>query len=213
MSIINESTDQLHLTRLAGIVQMRPQNHHIDAKKHMDTLESRRATASAEPARTTEPRAIQMTVRSADDDTLDANSVGRFFQAAQAEPWTKLNYHNSSVSNPLLRQGRNANSMQSQESYDVYHEKLFLQDTEHAPKLKSNMNAEQYFDALSAPRHDRRHRIRKRNKKGKRPQEEEDDLSTEEDEGANQDGIAQVDGTNDELYEDAPATAGAEAEK
>ena len=47
-----------------------------------------------------------------------------------------------------------AHLVQEMVSYDVYREKLFVQQTENATKLKSTMTNEEYLDAISAPRND-----------------------------------------------------------
>jgi DNA-directed RNA polymerase-3 subunit RPC5 len=43
---------------------------------------------------------------------------------------------------------------QAEESYRVYGEKLFVQDTDSAPQLQSTFNNAQYLDAISAPKAD-----------------------------------------------------------
>ncbi|OCL07692.1 hypothetical protein AOQ84DRAFT_440046 [Glonium stellatum] len=130
--------NELHLTKLSGIVQMRPQFHHLDALAHQDNAARRREREAAEPPRTTEPRAVQLQIKSADGENVDMTSTKNFLRVAQEEPWTKLRYHDED----------------SPEAYAAYHEKLFVQDTAAAPKLHSSMTNEQYLDAISAPRID-----------------------------------------------------------
>jgi DNA-directed RNA polymerase-3 subunit RPC5 len=43
---------------------------------------------------------------------------------------------------------------QAEESYHIYGEKLFVQDTDNAPQLQSTLNNAQYLDAISAPKAD-----------------------------------------------------------
>ena len=41
--------------------------------------------------------------------------------------------------------------MQVQEAYDAYAHRMFLPDSADAPKLRSNLNNNQFLDAISAP--------------------------------------------------------------
>lgn len=47
-----------------------------------------------------------------------------------------------------------ANKTQETEAYDAYHEKLFVHDSDNAPRLKSSMTNIEYLEAISAPRVD-----------------------------------------------------------
>jgi hypothetical protein len=77
---------------------MRPQFHHLDALAHQDNAARRREREAAEPPRTTEPRAVQLQIKSADGENVDMTSTKNFLRIAQEEPWTKLRYHDEDVS-------------------------------------------------------------------------------------------------------------------
>lgn len=51
---------------------------------------------------------------------------------------------------------------QEPESYEAYHERLFVPETDNAVRLKSNLTNENYLDAISAPRIDPSGRKKKR---------------------------------------------------
>lgn len=57
---------------------------------------------------------------------------------------------------------RKADASQTDDSYAVYHDKLFVQDTASAAKLSSSMTNEEYLDAISAPRVDPSGRTKKK---------------------------------------------------
>ncbi|KZF23189.1 hypothetical protein L228DRAFT_106016 [Xylona heveae TC161] len=129
--------DQLHLSKVTQIVQMRPQFHHIDAMVDNERNSARSLRESAAP-RQTEVRAVQMTVKAADGDDMDMGETAKVLRAAQEENWQRLIYHDED----------------SQESWDKYHENLFLEDLENAPKLETDMTNDEYLDSISAPRVD-----------------------------------------------------------
>ncbi|KAL2356792.1 DNA-directed RNA polymerase III subunit Rpc5 [Cryomyces antarcticus] len=139
---------ELHLTKVDGIVQMRPQFHHIDALTRVDRATTRREREAAEPPRTTEPRAVHQTIKSTTEGDASNNqeNAAAFLRAAHEEPWTKMKYHDEDTD----------------AAYAAYHERLFVADIEAAPKLKSSMTNEQYLDAISAPRVDPSGRSKKK---------------------------------------------------
>ncbi|KAF2248854.1 hypothetical protein BU26DRAFT_530916 [Trematosphaeria pertusa] len=126
--------NQLHLTRLHGLVQLRTQFHHIDATAHLDAVNRRREKESQEGAKPTEPKAFLPTVKKAGGDT-SAELTQAFMKAANQEKWNKLQYSDED----------------SETAYEAYSERLFLENTSAAPKLHANMNNSQYLDAISAP--------------------------------------------------------------
>ena len=78
-------------------MQMRPQFHHLDAKAQLDDANRRReARGTAEP-KPTEPRAVQIVVKTMNDDEMNLNNAKEFLQAAEQEPWTRLKYHDAEV--------------------------------------------------------------------------------------------------------------------
>ena len=89
--------DELHLTKVDGVVQMRPQYHHIDAAAHLEKASQQRESGETRPA--PQARALAQTYR----DSRDAEDPGAvrskgLMQLAQEEPWKKLKYHDEDVS-------------------------------------------------------------------------------------------------------------------
>ncbi|KAF2708766.1 hypothetical protein K504DRAFT_482274 [Pleomassaria siparia CBS 279.74] len=131
--------DQLHLTKLNGLVQMRTEFHYLDATAQLDAVNRRREKESQEGAKPTEPKAFLPTVKKSGGDTA-AELTQSFFKSANQEKWAKLQYSDED----------------SQLAYDAYSEHLFLADPSAAPKLHSTMNNSQYLDNISAPSKKRR---------------------------------------------------------
>lgn len=141
---------ELHLTPLTGLVQMRPQFHHLDALTQVERNAHRRtanAAAVAEgTARVAEPRLVQMMAKgSADPESMDGpsgESTKAYLAAAQEESWTRLRYTDED----------------EEEAYRLYHELLFLgeeeRSVERARELKAAISNDKYLDAISAPRLD-----------------------------------------------------------
>ncbi|KAL5118151.1 hypothetical protein ACEQ8H_003986 [Pleosporales sp. CAS-2024a] len=126
--------DQLHLTRLNGLVQLRTQFHHIDASAQLEAANRRREKESQEGAKPAEPKAFLPTIKKSGGDTA-AEMTQAFMKSANQESWHKLNYFDEDA----------------QEAYTAYGERLFLSDVADAPKLYSDLNNNQFLDAISAP--------------------------------------------------------------
>lgn len=92
-------SEELHLTKVTGVVQMRPQFHHLDAQSQQAEATRRRERAAAEPPRPTEPRAVQMIAKGADDEDINMTSTKAFLDLAHSEPWTRLRYHDEEAGN------------------------------------------------------------------------------------------------------------------
>jgi len=91
---------ELHLSHITGVVQMRPQFHHIDAKAQLAKAKLARERAVNEPARMNEPRLVQQTAKSAGDDVeLNVAKTNAFLTAASEEPWIQLKYFDDEVCN------------------------------------------------------------------------------------------------------------------
>ena len=90
--------EQLHLTKVDGLAQLRPQFHHIDAAASEDKARIRKDREAAEPARTTEPRAVQMSMKASEGDTMDLMTTSVLLHATETETWTKLRYFDEEVS-------------------------------------------------------------------------------------------------------------------
>ncbi|KAH7088906.1 hypothetical protein FB567DRAFT_440680 [Paraphoma chrysanthemicola] len=126
--------EQLHLTRLNGLVQLRTQFHHIDAAAQLEAVNRRREKESQEGAKPAEPKAFLPTVKKTGGDTA-AELTQAFMKSANQETWQKLDYFDED----------------STEAYTSYGERLFLPDVADAPKLHSHLNNDQFLDAISAP--------------------------------------------------------------
>ncbi|KAF2451626.1 hypothetical protein P171DRAFT_9512 [Karstenula rhodostoma CBS 690.94] len=126
--------NQLHLTRLNGLVQLRTQFHHLDAVSQLEAAQRRREKESQDGAKPTEPKAFMPTVKKAGGDTA-AEITQAFMKTTNAEKWNKLIYHYEDAD----------------ASYAAFEERLFLADTKDAPKLHSSMSDDQYLEAISAP--------------------------------------------------------------
>lgn len=77
-------------------------------------------------------------------------------------------------------------------SYNVYHQRLFVSNTDEASKLTSSLSNEEYLDAVSAPRQDPGNRRRKKPLTRKqRTQIERGEEATEAQEAATEDAAEQ----------------------
>lgn len=92
--------DQLHLTRLNGLVQLRTQFHHIDASAQLEAVHRRREKESQEGAKPAEPKAFLPTVKKTGGDTA-AELTQSFMKSTNQETWNKLQYSDENVPIPL----------------------------------------------------------------------------------------------------------------
>lgn len=88
--------DQLFLTRLNGLVQLRTQFHHLDAVNQLEAAQRRREKESQEGAKVAEPKAFMPTVKKAGGDTA-AEITQSFMKSANAEKWNRLTYQYEDV--------------------------------------------------------------------------------------------------------------------
>jgi DNA-directed RNA polymerase III subunit RPC5 len=105
MTIIQQETaterlvEELHLSPITGVIQMRPQFHHLDAKAQLAKARQARDRAANEPARATESRIVQQSARTAaDDEELNIAKTSAFLTNASEESWIPLDYHDEDVS-------------------------------------------------------------------------------------------------------------------
>ena len=103
-------SDQLHLTRLNGVVQLRTQFHHIDASAQLEAVNRRREKESQEGAKPAEPKAFLPTVKKTGGDTA-AEMTQAFMKSANQEAWHKLNYSDEDVRTPSLDHDTSSNSI------------------------------------------------------------------------------------------------------
>lgn len=152
---------ELHLTKVDGTVQMRPQFHHLDAEEQRTRLAASRAAAmdpGAEQRSQGDPRSLLMKNKTAEESEKDKaeDKLRRTLQASEAEPWTNLEYVDED----------------QEEAYEKFRDRFFLREVDAAPKLKSGMENEEYLDAISMPRRDSPTRRRKRKPRAKREEVE-----------------------------------------
>ena len=179
-------TDECTWTRIDAIVDLRPQITHIDAlqeperavkkaemareaaaakaaeEREKAELEAE-ARAEARAAGRSEAKAVNLTVKSAEDNDDDDDEdfyggmreTAKLLTAMRDEPWQRLEWIDQDVSNVYSAISfTKADREQDDESFQVYDENLVYQDSENAPRLVSNLTEEQYLDAISAPRID-----------------------------------------------------------
>ena len=91
------ATDQLHITPIDSIAQLRPQFHHLDAVAEQEKAAARPQRDPGAAGRVQEARAVQMTAKSADGDDMDTAEVTKFLKAAQEENWKRLMYADEDV--------------------------------------------------------------------------------------------------------------------
>ncbi|KAI0993011.1 hypothetical protein K3495_g15173 [Podosphaera aphanis] len=133
--------DQLHLTPVDEIVQMRPQFHHIDATTEQERLSRVRETAAP---KSSEVRAVQMSVKSHTDyEKRDGEiSIAERIAAVQSEAWKLHQYIDEDTD----------------EAWGEYSESMFvcpnhentLDILTNLPELKSAYLDPEYLDAISS---------------------------------------------------------------
>ncbi|KAK2624486.1 hypothetical protein QTJ16_006436 [Diplocarpon rosae] len=156
--------NQLHLTPVDTVVQMRPQFHHIDAQaEHERASRGRDVAAGARAA--PEARAITMTVKTnvdGEEDTTD--SMATRIQAAQSEAWK--NHRFVDEDSIETWDGYNANLFVGANGFEVDADLLHK-----VPKLSSTLNNAEYLDKISAPNDaaklSRSQKLKKATRKGK----------------------------------------------
>ncbi|RDW69342.1 hypothetical protein BP6252_08362 [Coleophoma cylindrospora] len=199
--------NQLHLTPISHIVQMRPQFHHIDAAVEQERQSRPRETAAG--ARTTEQRPVHQTAKTTvDGEEESTESMSDRVTAAQQETWRGHRYIDED----------------SAEAWSAFHENLFVgADTEEkeedeeelpdaddiakggaaavggpkdkgkgkavekdlkekVPRLVSRLDDARYLDTISAPNDavklSRSKRVKKRKGKGKAAEGDASDSSS-----------------------------------
>lgn len=145
----------LHLSKVDGTVQMRPQFHHVDAEEQRNRVAASRAAATeTDPSRPAPPaRALQQSYKDLNDDKdKDApeRKLRKMLQDAEEEEWSTLQYVDE----------------QEDLAYDTFNRCMFI-PTDTAKALKSEQSAEKYLDQISLPRQDLQHRRKKRPSKKK----------------------------------------------
>ena len=92
-------TEEFHLSKLDGMVQLRPQFHHIDAMAEQERSSTRAQRESENPPAESEARAVNMTVKASESEELDMSQTAKILRARQEEKWTRLQYKDENVCN------------------------------------------------------------------------------------------------------------------
>lgn len=156
---------ELHLTRVSGTAQMRPQFHHLDAEHQRKRIANSRAAAAAaadSDASAHGPevaRVIHQTYKPTTNNPKGELEQREFemrtaLQTAHAEQWTKLKYVDED----------------EEDAFNTWNDKMFLQNTSEeggCARLKSSMANDEFLDAISAPSKDGTTKKRRKGKRGK----------------------------------------------
>lgn len=157
--------DQLHLTRVEGTAQMRPQFHHVDAETQREMLLKVKGNAGAGEDGAQDVRALNQRVREAPSSNpkgdLEAREaeMQKALQDAREEEWVPLRYVDED----------------EQDAFDMWNDRMFVGETEGAQRLQSCMDDEGYLDAISAPGRESPTRRRRRRSRKEREAEAEEE--------------------------------------
>ncbi|KAK4539381.1 hypothetical protein LTR36_010982 [Oleoguttula mirabilis] len=163
--------EQLHLTKVDGTVQMRPQFHHLDAEEQRSRMATSRAAAGdtgggeggaagggrqgGDQQQQQQARSLLMKNKHTSEETSDKGRLEdrtrRALQQAEQEAWVELEYVDED----------------QEEAYGLFRERMFVRDVGAVPGLRSGMDGEQFLDAVSAPRRGSPTRRRKRAGRGR----------------------------------------------
>lgn len=137
--------DQLHLTKVNGTVQMRPNFHHIDAEEERARISASRAHAENAATGAVGTTVSQKQTKQEDQNTIEAR-MKKVLLIAQQEQWIRMQYVDD----------------EAPEAYEAFDEKLKVRDVINAPHLKSELDNDAFLDAISAPRNESPNRRKKR---------------------------------------------------
>ena len=128
-----------------------------------------RAQREGLPAQETEARAVNVAVRSGEDEDLNTSEVSKILKTIQEEKWQDLEWVDEMVlfssapfPFPLPLHHTDDGPLQDSQSFTVFEDKLVLSDeAKKSNRLVSSLTAQQYLDAISAPRVDPTYQGRK----------------------------------------------------
>ncbi|KAK3679599.1 hypothetical protein LTR37_021377 [Vermiconidia calcicola] len=182
--------DELHLSKVTGTVQMRPQFHHLDAEEQRTRLAGSSTgaaagagagggAAAAQDASTAQPAERARTIHQSYKPSTSGNPRGELeeqsaamrsaLQTAAEEAWVDLEYVDED----------------EEEAYGMFHGRMFVQDTAGVARLKSAMGDDEYLDAVSAPGREsptgrrRKRRVRRKEADAAAADEEGEDSGAE----------------------------------
>ncbi|KAJ5042220.1 uncharacterized protein L3040_004774 [Drepanopeziza brunnea f. sp. 'multigermtubi'] len=169
--------DQLHLTPVDNVVQMRPQFHHIDAQSEQErAIRGRDAALGARTA--PEARVVHMTVKSTiDGEEATTESMDKRIQDAQSEAWKSHRFVDEDAEETWI--GYNANLFVGAGGTEIDEELL-----DKVPRLSSTLNNAEYMNAISAPNDaaklSRNQKLKKAKGKGKEKATEADEAESDD---------------------------------
>ncbi|MCJ1318953.1 hypothetical protein MMC15_004285 [Xylographa vitiligo] len=129
---------ELHLTRVSAFCSLTPQFHHLDAMIDNERASTRALREAENPPPEMEARAVNMAVKSNDNEELDMGQIAKELRDIDEEPWQELEWIDEDDTR----------------AFETYEEQLILDKAHQETQLVSAMTKQQYLDALSAPRVD-----------------------------------------------------------
>ena len=108
--------NELHLTRVAGIVQLYPEVQHFDAIDHLEAVSKHRAAKTAK----------DVVAGPSKKSITGEPTVEELLNRGAQEPWVKMRWNHS----------------EANESWDAYNKRFFLEDTVNAPLVTYESSAE-----------------------------------------------------------------------
>ncbi|RMJ21019.1 hypothetical protein PHISP_08114 [Aspergillus sp. HF37] len=138
--------DNLFLSPVSSVVQLRPQLHHLDAlddipKSTRGGGKSRKDDAGEDRPAESEARAVDVKIKAAASEDKEAALVAgnlELLKKMQEEKWAEFDWVDA----------------ETQEAWDVYDAYMMYHDVEGLPQLQSALDTEDYLDSMSAPRID-----------------------------------------------------------
>ena len=138
--------DQLHLTRVGGTVQMRPQFHHLDAEDQRSRLLASKQLAAQQAAEgdaSNPPKSQVVAARFATDASqavpkgeleLREQAMRQALRSAHEEKWSPLDHVDEA----------------EESAYQSWEERMRVSASNSARKLKTPSRNDEYLEALSA---------------------------------------------------------------
>ena len=135
--------DNVYLSPVSAVVQLRPQLHHLDALNELPKARAGKGQKEGEerPAPESEARAVDVKIKAAAQEDSEAALVAgnlELLKKMQEEKWTTYDWVDAEM----------------QQSWDMYEDCMIQHDAENLPDLQSAISSEDYLDKMSAPRID-----------------------------------------------------------
>ena len=98
MQMLRGLLDELHLSHIDSVVQLRPQFHHVDAASEQERSSAKSQRDAANPPRAQEARAVHMTIKSVDGEDFDMTQTMKTLKEIQEEKWKRMDYLDENAS-------------------------------------------------------------------------------------------------------------------